>query len=55
MQLLEALEDAPIIYELDLVRMDRTLSPRFRERIQREGMTIYPETTLHARLPPPNH
>lgn len=42
MQLLEALEDAPIIYEMDLVRMDPTVSPRLRERILHEGVTIDP-------------
>jgi uncharacterized protein len=55
LELLEALEDAPIIYELDLVRMDPTVSPRLRERIHQDGITIYPETTLQTRLPPPNH
>lgn len=41
--LLEALEQAPIIYELDLVRLDQTANTRLRERIEREGITVYPE------------
>lgn len=41
--LFEALEQTPIIYELDLVRMDQTVSARLRERIEREGITVYPE------------
>ena len=41
--LFEALEQAPIIYELDLVRLDQTSSARLRERIEREGITVYPE------------
>lgn len=39
----EALEQAPIIYELDLVRLDRIPNARLRERIEREGITVYPE------------
>jgi predicted nucleotidyltransferase len=42
-ELCEALEDAPLIYELDLVREEHTLNPRLRERIEREGIAIYPE------------
>jgi predicted nucleotidyltransferase len=41
--LLEALEQAPIIYELDLVRLDQTVNARLREKIEREGITVYPE------------
>ncbi|MGH9427356.1 MAG: nucleotidyltransferase family protein [Terriglobia bacterium] len=41
--LFEALEEAPIIYELDLVRLDETFNARLRERIEREGITVYPE------------
>jgi predicted nucleotidyltransferase len=41
--LCEALEDAPIIYELDLVRPDQTASDRLKEKIEREGIVIYPE------------
>ncbi|MCE9636480.1 MAG: nucleotidyltransferase domain-containing protein [Planctomycetes bacterium] len=39
----EALEEAPIIYEFDVVRTDRALSPRLVEQIAREGVSIYPE------------
>jgi predicted nucleotidyltransferase len=38
----EAVENAPLIYELDLVRLDQTTSPRLREKIDREGRRIYP-------------
>lgn len=41
--LFEALEQAPIIYELDLVRLDQTVNAGLRERIEREGITVYPE------------
>lgn len=40
--LFEALEEAPIIYELDLVRLDEPFNARLRERIEREGITVYP-------------
>jgi uncharacterized protein len=43
LELRAALEDSPLIYELDLVREERTLNPRLRERIEREGVTLYPE------------
>jgi uncharacterized protein len=39
----DALENAPLIYELDLVRPERTTSERLKEKIQREGIAIYPE------------
>ena len=41
--LCEALENAPLIYELDLVRPERTTSNRLREKIEREGIAIYPD------------
>ncbi|MEK6301979.1 MAG: nucleotidyltransferase domain-containing protein [Acidobacteriota bacterium] len=41
--LFEALEQAPIIYELDLVRLDQTANARLLEKIEREGITVYPE------------
>ncbi|MEK6409184.1 MAG: nucleotidyltransferase domain-containing protein [Acidobacteriota bacterium] len=41
--LFEAIEEAPIIYELNLVRLDQSLSARLRARIEREGITVYPE------------
>jgi len=39
----EALENAPIIYELDLVRPEQMTSERLKEKIEREGIAIYPE------------
>ena len=39
----EALENAPLIYELDLVRPERTASVRLKEKIEREGIAIYPQ------------
>jgi hypothetical protein len=41
--LCEALENAPLIYELDLVRPEQTASKRLKEKIQREGIAIYPQ------------
>jgi predicted nucleotidyltransferase len=41
----EALEEAPIIYHLDLVRMEGATSERLKEKIQREGIAIYPESS----------
>lgn len=38
----EALENAPLIYELDLVRPERTNNTRLTEKIAREGITVYP-------------
>jgi predicted nucleotidyltransferase len=40
--LCEALENAPLIYELDLVRPEQTTSPRLKEKIESEGIPIYP-------------
>jgi proline iminopeptidase len=42
--LCEALENVPIIYELDLVRPEQTASERLKEKIEREGIAIYPES-----------
>ena len=39
----DALENAPLIYDLDLVRPERTASEWLKEKIQREGIAIYPE------------
>jgi len=39
----EAVEEAPLIYELDVVRPERTLNARLKEKIEREGVVIYPE------------
>ncbi len=38
----EALEQAPIIYELDLVRPDLLTNIRLKEKIISEGVDIYP-------------
>ncbi|MBI2928858.1 MAG: nucleotidyltransferase domain-containing protein [Verrucomicrobia bacterium] len=38
----DALENAPLIYELDLVRAEQTTNERLKERIAREGVTVYP-------------
>jgi uncharacterized protein len=42
----EALDAAPIIYEIDLVRSEQVRNDRLRERIAAEGVTIYPEGGL---------
>ena len=39
----DAIENAPLIYELDVVRPERTANPRLKEKIAREGVVIYPE------------
>ena len=41
--LCDALENAPLIYELDVVRPEKATNGRLKEKIQREGITIYPE------------
>ena len=41
--LCEAVEHTPIIYELDLVRADLTTNARLREKIEREGVRVYPD------------
>ncbi|MEN9575795.1 MAG: hypothetical protein RL514_3650 [Verrucomicrobiota bacterium] len=45
LELTDALEAALIIYEFDLVRTERTHNPRLLEKIARDGVPIYPETT----------
>ena len=45
LELTDALEAAPIIYEFDLVRTERVHNTRLMEKIAREGLPIYPETT----------
>jgi len=40
--LCDALENAPLIYELDLVRPEQAVSERLKEKIEREGIAIYP-------------
>jgi predicted nucleotidyltransferase len=42
-ELCEALENAPLIYELDVVRPEQTGNTRLREKIAREGVVVYPE------------
>lgn len=44
--LCDALEDAPLIYELDLIRLERTANERLKEKIAREGIAIYPEEAV---------
>jgi uncharacterized protein len=39
--LMEAIEEAPIIHEFDVVRLDRTESESLRGKIEREGVVIY--------------
>ncbi|MEO7297465.1 MAG: nucleotidyltransferase domain-containing protein [Verrucomicrobiota bacterium] len=41
----EALENAPLIYELDIVRPEETTNERLKEKITREGITVFPETS----------
>lgn len=43
LELTEALEESPIIYEFDIVRTERAHNPRLTEKIAREGVPIYPE------------
>jgi uncharacterized protein len=44
--LCDALENAPLIYELDVVRPEQTTNERLKEKIEREGIAIYPEQTV---------
>lgn len=37
-----AIENAPLIYELDVVRVERMLNPRLKDKIAHEGILIYP-------------
>lgn len=43
-ELVEALEEAPVIYELDIVRADDACNPRLMEKIAQEGLPIYLES-----------
>ena len=43
LELTEALDEAPIIYEVDIVRPEQTHNPRLMEKIAREGLPIYPK------------
>jgi predicted nucleotidyltransferase len=40
-ELCDALENAPLIYELDLVRPEQTANERLKEKITREGVIVY--------------
>jgi predicted nucleotidyltransferase len=40
--LCNALQNAPLIYELDIVRPEQVANERLKARIAREGVTIYP-------------
>jgi predicted nucleotidyltransferase len=42
-ELCDALENTPIIYELDIVRSEQVANKRLKDKIAREGVTIYPE------------
>ena len=46
LELTDALDEAPIIYEFDVVRTERAHNPRLIEKIAREGVPIYPEPTI---------
>ncbi len=37
----QAVENAPLIYELDVVRPEQATNPRLKEKIAREGVVIY--------------
>jgi len=41
--LCEALEHSPLIYELDLVRSEGLTNERLKEKIARDGVSVYPE------------
>src|SRR5437870_5568290 len=43
LELTEALDEAPIIYELDVVRTERINNARLLEKIAREGVPICPD------------
>ena len=42
-ELRDALQNTPIIYELDIVRPEQLANERLKAKIAREGVTIYPE------------
>jgi len=44
LELTDALEAAPIIYEFDIVRTERAHNLQLMEKIAREGVSIYPES-----------
>jgi predicted nucleotidyltransferase len=40
-ELCDVLENAPLIYELDLVHAEQTTNERLKEKIAREGVIVY--------------
>jgi uncharacterized protein len=42
-ELCDALENTPIIYELDIVRSEQVANKGLKAKIEREGVTIYPK------------
>lgn len=44
LEIIDALDEAPIIYEVDVVRTERVHNQRLIEKIAREGVPIYPES-----------
>ncbi len=44
--LCDALESAPLIYELDVIQVEQTANPRLLEKINTEGIAIYPEPII---------
>ena len=46
LELIDTIEEAPIIYEFDIVRAERIKSTRLLEKIAREGVPILPEDEL---------
>ena len=46
LELTDALEETPIIYEFDVVRTESVCNPRLIGKIAREGILIYPEGSL---------
>ena len=47
--LCDALENAPLIYELDLVRAEHTTNQRLQEKIAREGVTVFAAEPVAAK------
>ena len=42
-ELCDALENASLIYELNVVRPEQTANPRLKAKIAQEGVVVYPE------------
>ena len=45
LELTDAIEETPIIFEFDVVRTERIDNTRLMEKLAREGVPIYPEST----------